>query len=98
MYQNVKEGKFISFVRKRSKSSKFYYLEAILYFSLMDIFEAMNTLIQERHNHSENCITAKVSGQNRKVEIYVANERSGLTIFREDLHTFSVVMLAMILE
>ena len=42
----------------------------------------MNTLIQERHNHSENCIT-------QKVEIYLANEGSGLAFFSTDLgHIF----------
>ena len=41
----------------------------------------MNTLIQERHNHSENCITVKVSGRTQKVEIYLANAGSGLAFF-----------------
>ena len=57
MYQNVTEGKFMFFEKKVSKSPKFYYLKLGLYPSITDIVEAMNTLIQERHNHSENCIT-----------------------------------------
>ena len=54
MYQNVTEGKFLFFDKKLSKSSEFYYLELGLYPSITDIVEAMNILIQERHNHSEN--------------------------------------------
>ena len=73
------------FDKKFSKWSEFYYLEPGLYPSITDIVEAMNTLIQERHNHSENCITVKVSRRTQKVEIYLANERSGLAFFSTDL-------------
>ena len=45
----------------------------------------MNILIQERHNHSENCIKVKVSRRTQKVEIDLANERSGLAFVRTDL-------------
>ena len=49
----------------------------------------MNILIQERHNHSENCIKVKVSRRSQKVEIYLANEASGLAFFSTDLgHIF----------
>ena len=49
----------------------------------------MNTLIQDRHNHSENCITVKVSRRTQKVEIYLSNERSSLAFFSTDLvHIF----------
>ena len=49
----------------------------------------MNILIQERHNHSENCIKVKVSRRKQKVEIYLANEGSGLAFFSTDLgHIF----------
>ena len=49
----------------------------------------MNTLIQERHNHSEICIRVKVSRRTKKVEIYLANEGSGLAFLSEDLgHIF----------
>ena len=48
----------------------------------------MNTLIEERHNHSENCITVKVSGRTQKVEIYLANEGCGLAFFSTDLGHF----------
>ena len=49
----------------------------------------MNTFIQERHNHSENCVTVKVSRRKQKVEIYLANEGSGLAFFSTDLgHIF----------
>ena len=49
----------------------------------------MNTLIQERHNRSENCITVQVSRRTLKVEIYVTNGGSGLAVFSTDLgHIF----------
>ena len=49
----------------------------------------MNTLIEERHNHCENCITVKVSGRTQKFEIYLANEGFGLAFIITDLeHIF----------
>ena len=66
MYQNLTEGKFMFFDKKLSKSSEFYYLEPGLYPSIKDIVETMNTLIQERHNHSGNCITVKVTQKVQK--------------------------------
>ena len=59
MYQNVTEKKFMFFDKKLSKSSEFFYPKPGLYPFLTAINEAMN--IQERHNHSENCIKVKVS-------------------------------------
>ena len=85
MYQNVTEGKFLFFDKKLSNSSEFYYLEPGFYPSNRDFVEAMNTLLQDRHNHSENCITVKVSRRTQKVEIYLANEGSGLAFFSTDL-------------
>ena len=63
MYQNVMEGKIMFFDKKLSKSSEFFFLEPSLYPSITDIAEAVNILIQERHNDSENCIKVKVSGR-----------------------------------
>ena len=89
MYQIVTEGKLIFFDKKPSQSSEFYYLEPGLYPSITDIVEAMNILIQERQNHSENCIKVKVSRRTQKVEIYLANEGSGLAFSSTDLgHIF----------
>ena len=73
------------FDKKLSKSSEFYYLEPGLYHSITDTFEATNTFIQERHNHSQNFNTVKVSGRTQKVEFYLANEGSGLAFFRKVL-------------
>ena len=88
-YQNVTDGNFMFFDKKISKSSEFFYLEPGLYLSITYIIEAMNILIQERHNHSENCIKVKVSRRTPKVEIYLANEGSGLAFFSTDLgHIF----------
>ena len=89
MYQNVTEGKFMFSDNKLSKSSEFFDLEPGLYPSITDLVEAMNICIQERHNHSENCIKVKVSRRTQKVEIYLANEGSGLAFFSTDLgHIF----------
>ena len=89
MYQNVTEGKFMFSDKKLSKSSELYYLEPGFYPSTTDIAEVMITLIQERHNHRENYITVKVSRRTQKVEIYLANEESGLAFFVTDLgHNF----------
>ena len=89
MYQNVTEGEIMFFDKRLSKSLKFYYLEPGFYPSITDIVETMNTLIQERHNHSENCITVKVSRRTQKVEIHLAIEGYGLAFFNTDLgHIF----------
>ena len=67
MNQNVTKRKIEFFDNKNSKSSECYYLESGLYLPLTDIVEAMKTLIQERHNHSENGITDKVPRSTQKV-------------------------------
>ena len=49
----------------------------------------MNTLIHERHNHNENCITVKVSRRTQKVVIMLANDSSGLAFCSTELgHIF----------
>ena len=47
----------------------------------MDIVEAMNTHIQERHNYSKNHITIGVSRGTQKYEINIAKEGSCLAFF-----------------
>ena len=84
-YQNVTEGKLKFFHKKFSNSSEFNFLEPGPYLSITDFVEAMNILIQERHNHSENCIKIKLSRRTQKVEIYLSNEGSGLAFFSVDL-------------
>ena len=75
--------------RKFSKSSEFYCLEPGLHPSITDSVEAMDTLIQERHNDSGSCITNKLSRRTQKVEVYLANEGPGLAFFSTDLrHIF----------
>ena len=86
------------FDKKLSKSSEFYYLEPGLYPSITDNIEAMNILIQERHNHSENCIKVKVSRSTQKIKIYLANEGSGLVFFITELGHIFEVLLVMNLE
>ena len=74
---------------KLSQTTEAYYLEPGLYSSINDIVEAMNTLIQERNNHGDTCVTIKVSRVTQKVKVYLANEESSLAIFSTDLtHIF----------
>ena len=78
------------FDKKIPNSSEFYCLEPGLYSSITDNVEAMNTLIQKRHNHTENCINVKVSRRTQNVDIHLANGRSGLAFLNTDLgHIFA---------
>ena len=89
MYQNITEGKFKFFDAKFSKSTSTYSMEPGVYTSTTDIVEAMNTLVQERNNNNETCITVKVSRTTQKVAIMLANDTSGLAFNSTDLgHTF----------
>ena len=82
-------GKFKFFDEKISKYTSTNNLEPGLYTSIKDIVEAMNTLIQERNNHNETCITLKVSRRTQKVVIMLANDTSGLAFCSTDLgHIF----------
>ena len=60
------------FIKKTFKLSEFYFLEPILYPKFTDIVKAMNSLIQEIHNHNESCIT--VSRRTQEFEVHLANE------------------------
>ena len=74
---------------KLSRTAEAYYRGAGLYSSITGIVEAMNTLIQERNNHRDTCITIKVSRVTQKVKVYLADEESSLAIFTTDLgHIF----------
>ena len=78
MYKTEKEGKFKFFDKQLPLYTTAYNLEPGLYACITDIREAMNTLIQERNNHIENCITLKVRRRTQKVVIMLANDTSGL--------------------
>ena len=78
-------GKVYVFRQEMFKLVEFFNLKLGLYPCISDIAEAMNTLIQVKHNHREICITVKVSPRTQKVEIYIAKERSGVAIFSTDL-------------
>ena len=84
MYQNVTGGKFMFYYEKLSKTTEAYYLEPDLFSSITDIVEAMNTLIQDRNNHRDTCITIKVSRVTQKVKVHLPNEESILAIFSTD--------------
>ena len=51
--ETLQGKKFMFFKEKISKLSEIHYLEPGLYPSITDNVEAMNTFIQERHNHTE---------------------------------------------
>ena len=89
MYQNITEWNFKFFDEKPSNSTSTYNLELGLYTSITDIVETMNTLIQERNNHNEICITVKVSRKTQKNVTMLANDTSGLAFCSTDLgHIF----------
>ena len=89
MYQNITEGKFKFFDEKFSKSTTTYSIDPGLYTSITDIVEVMNTLIQERNNHNETCITVKVFRRTQKIVNMLANVNSGLAFCSTDLgHIF----------
>ena len=82
-------GYFKFLDKKLSKFTSTYNLEPGLYIFITDIVEAMNTLIQERNNHNETCITVKVCRSTQKVVIMLANDSSGLAFCSTDLgHIF----------
>ena len=86
---NVPKSHGVLFEKKFSKLSEFYYLEPGFYLSIVDLVGAMDTLNQEKHNHSERRITVKACRRTQKLEIYLANEGSGLAFFSTDLrHIF----------
>ena len=89
MYQNITQGKLNFFDKKLSKPTSTYSIEPGLYTSITDIVEAMNTLIQERNNHNETCITVMVSRRRQKVVTVLANDTSGFAFCSTDLdHIF----------
>ena len=74
---------------KLSKTTKAHYPEPGLYSSITDIVEAMNTIIHEKNNHRDTCITIKLSRVTQKVQVYLAKEESSLAVFSTDLgHIF----------
>ena len=83
-----RENSFV-FIKKTFKVVPIFYQEPGLYPSIADNVDTMNILFQERHNHSENCITVKVSWWKQWVAIYLGKERYVLAIFSLDLgHNF----------
>ena len=54
----------------------------------MEIVETMNTLIQEKHNHSESCIKLRLPRRTQKFDVYHAIESCCLVFFIKDLGHF----------
>ena len=81
---NYNGAKFKFFHEKVSKTTSTYNLELGLCTSITDIVEAMITLIQERNNHNETCITVKVSHRTQKVVVMLVNDTSVLAFCSTD--------------
>ena len=77
-YQEITVGNFKFYDEEHSKSTTTYNLEPSLHTPITDIVEAMITLIQERNNQNETCVTVKVSRRKKKVLIRDANDTYGL--------------------
>ena len=61
--------------------------------SISDIVETMNTLILERHIHSESCIIVKRCPRKQRAEIYLPNEEFGLAFFSTGLaHIYGIIV------
>ena len=89
MYQIITEGKDKVYDEELPKPTTTYNVKPGLYTSITDIVEAMNTLIKERNNHNETCITVKVSRRRQKVVIMPENDTSCLAFCSTDLgHIF----------
>ena len=89
MHQNITEGIFKFFDEKLWKSTTTCNLEPGLYSFITDIAEAMNTLIQERNNHTKTCITVNVSRRIQKKVNMFANDTSSLAFCSTNLgHNF----------
>ena len=98
MYQNFIGEKFKFFDIFFQNRQNFFYLEPGLCLSITDFVDAESNFFKKRHNHSESCITVKVSRRTQKVEIYLAKEGSGFGFLVQTRETFSVAMLARNLE
>ena len=73
----------------------FFHIQPDLYPSITKIVEAMKTLTQERHNHSESCITFKLSRRTQKLRFTFQMNHLALRSLVRTWGTFSVAMLAM---
>ena len=98
MYQNVTERKLIFFDKKLSKLSEFNYLKPGFHPSITDIFEAMNILIQERHNHSKTVPKLKCREERQKLRFTLQMKDPVLHFLVRIWDKISEVMLVMNLE
>ena len=76
-------GKVLYCIKKRLKSLDYYYVDSGSYPSSRDNIKAIN-LFQEKHNHSESCITFDASRITQKLDIYLAVERLCPAFFNTD--------------
>ena len=97
-YQSITVGKIMYFEKKLSKSSGFQNLKPANYLLIADIALAMNIFLNERQQHSENCITLEVSRRTRTIEIFLQMKDPFLNSLLRTWDTFSEIMLAMNLE
>ena len=74
---------------KLSKTTEPFYLELGLCSSITDNVETMNSLIQERNNHSDTCTRIRVERVTQIFEVCLAIEESSLAIWSTHLaHVF----------
>ena len=64
----------------------------------MDIVEGMNTIIQERHNCSEKCITVKMSRRMQKMTFTLQMKSLVLHFLIKNWDTFPEIILALIMQ
>ena len=87
IYQNNTERKIMLFDAKLSKTLAYYNLEPSVNLSLSDFVGAMNTLIEQKHNHNEWFITVKACPTRKKMRFSV--QLSDLVCLSVDLrHIF----------
>ena len=92
------EGKYKFFDKNFSDYPETFSMEPGLCYSSTDILEAMNTLIQERHNHKENSIAFKISQGTQKIRFHLENETQGLAFLVQTWVSFLEARLAIALE
>ena len=83
------------FGTKFSKSCEFHHLKRGLHASFTDIVETVNSLIQERHNHSETCIPVKIRRRTKIMRFILQMYDVVLQSLKQTRGSFSVAMLAL---
>ena len=81
-------GIVLFYDEKLSKTENLYYFEPGLYASIAGNAETMNSLIQNRNNHSDTCIRVPVFQKTRRSDVSFLHEESGFMISSLDSRPF----------